>query len=144
MTDLSDLIARVERATGADRDLGRDVLLACGWSKTLYGYFRGPLHMWRSPDGTSFDDDDFRQHDPTISTDAALALVNHALSGAWWIVTKGRVRDGEPLYGAQLFREGHNPFTSLPLAEAEHEIMPLAIILALLRDLDQAERDKSR
>lgn len=75
MTDLLSLAERVERATGPDQELGREVLLACGWRKSGRGYFLGPLFGWSSPDGkTYFDDDDFRRHDPTASIDAAMML----------------------------------------------------------------------
>lgn len=70
------LIDRLREAKGADRELGREVLLACGWRKTCVGHFHGPLYYWSSPDGrTSFNDDKFRDHDPTASVDAALSLV---------------------------------------------------------------------
>lgn len=79
MTALDDLLERLEKATGPDALLGREVLLACGWSKTPTGYFLGQMFHWRSPDGkTSFDDDHFHRYDPTRSLDAAMSLVPEA------------------------------------------------------------------
>jgi hypothetical protein len=73
---LEELAGRVEALSGPDREVGREVLRACGWTQTAVGYFMGPLTIWRSPNGsTRFDDDDFAQHDPTASIDAAMQLV---------------------------------------------------------------------
>lgn len=73
---MKELIERLEQARGPNPELGRDVLLACGWRKTNTGYFLGQLFHWSSPDRkTTFDDDDFYRHDPTASIDAALTLV---------------------------------------------------------------------
>lgn len=83
------LIERVEKATEPDRELGRELLLAGGWNKDLYGYFYGPLYMWSSPDRSIiFKDDDFRDHDPTGSVDAALAFMEGVLPG--WAVAMER------------------------------------------------------
>lgn len=76
MSDLLELAERCEKAEGPDRELGREVLLACGWRKTQAGHFLGPIFLWSSPDwASSFDDDRFHRHDPTASIDAALTLV---------------------------------------------------------------------
>lgn len=66
-----------ERAEGPDRKLGREVLLACGWTKSQRGHFLGPLYQWHapSPSRTTFDDDHFARYDPTSSLDAAMTLV---------------------------------------------------------------------
>jgi hypothetical protein len=79
---MKDLIERLEKATRPDSDLGRAVLLACGWRKTIVGYYMGPQFRWSSPDGKiDFDDDYFHRHDPTRSLDVAAALVPEGL--AW-------------------------------------------------------------
>lgn len=72
----SELLARLEAATGTDAHLGEAVLLACGWKKTSHGYFMGQLWGWSSPDGKTYcDHDHFRRIDPTASIDTALTLV---------------------------------------------------------------------
>ncbi|GAA4827123.1 hypothetical protein GCM10023232_26650 [Sphingosinicella ginsenosidimutans] len=89
-----DLAARIEAATGADRELGRELLLACGWTKTQVGHFLGPLYGWTSPDkATYFQDDNFvrEKHDPTASLDAAMKLVPEGLAFA--VAT---IRNGAP------------------------------------------------
>ena len=80
-SSLSDLIARLEKATGPDRELGNDVLLACGWVCEEHGNGGPDTYLTWAP---SADDDDFMdgdQPDPTSSIDAAMTL---ALDG--WIL----------------------------------------------------------
>ena len=64
-SSLSDLIARLEKAAGPDRELDRAIALAMGWTES-----RASMHMLRSPSGT--------QEFPyayTRSIDAAMTLV---------------------------------------------------------------------
>lgn len=85
---MKDLIERLEKATGPDHELGRAVLLACGWSKTCVGYYMGQQFYWGSPDRKiTFDDDFFHRYDPTRSIDAALTLVPEGMS--WAIKSPG-------------------------------------------------------
>ena len=87
MSKYTDIIARLEKAEGPDRVLGEDVLLACGWRKVPTGYFYGQMHWWAPPppnDGRGFDADNFRQHNPLASLDAAIGLVERQ------IATEGR------------------------------------------------------
>lgn len=73
---MQELIERLEKETGTNADLGREVLLACGWRKTCIGRFMGELWHWSSPDArVSFNDDDFYRHNPTRSLDTAMLLV---------------------------------------------------------------------
>ncbi len=106
--DVEGLIERLEKATGPDRELDHAL-------DAVSPAYTGRLAYY------------------TRSIDAALALTERLLPGSWWLMAKGRVRAGEPLYALQLFSEGHNPFTSLPIAEAEHETLCCAILLATLR-----------
>lgn len=69
----NDLLARLERATGPDRELDRDIAMACGWRcKTPDGattlYWRRGNYSWTREDN---------DHPPlyTASFDAALTLV---------------------------------------------------------------------
>lgn len=80
-----EMIARVESGTGADQTLGRAVLEACGWRKTVIGHFYGPLYYWSSPNGKiGFNDDDFYRRDPTASLDAVVSLIEAKLPGEGW------------------------------------------------------------
>lgn len=72
MADLSELIARVEGATGADRDLNADLLKAFGWFVDSAG--NAIDHEGRRA---------FTVPDLTASLDAALALAERVLPG-WW------------------------------------------------------------
>jgi hypothetical protein len=76
---MRELIERLENATGPDRELGRDVLLACGWRRTCVGNFYGPLWHWSGPGGRSYPEDSLPC--PTESIDAALTLApdNHTI-----------------------------------------------------------------
>lgn len=147
MTDLSELIDRVEKATGADRELDAAV-----WNATIGGdvwsyddnahidaliesgvyrgdkqlhpnYENNPRVTWRYRIG-----DDYGEiPELTYSTDAALALTERMLPGAFWIMCKGRVRHDEPLFDfALLFG------TDEVIAEAEHNDLCCAIVLATL------------
>lgn len=76
-----ELIERLERATGPDRELANDVLFACGWSAHEIGMGDVRSTVWTSPDGHDHLDGD--HPDPTRSLDAALTLV----PGGWaWSV----------------------------------------------------------
>lgn len=79
------LADRVEALNGPNRDIGREVLLACGWTKSIVGHFFGPMYRWRSPDGKiDFDDDNFLLHDPTASIDSAMSLVPEGWEWQLW------------------------------------------------------------
>lgn len=139
---LIELIPRLESAAGPDEELATDIAEALGFQVRR----DGGLTRWgrRHPSHAYLSDGHWCASRPIMaSVDAALALCERILPGAWWIMAKGRVRAGEPLHAAQLFREGHNPFTSLPLAEAEHETAPIAILIALLHAL-RASNDRYR
>lgn len=65
---MTDLIARLEAATGPDRELSDAVLLACGWTVDHEDH-EGVI--WKAPDGSLIAGD----HHPAASIDAALTLV---------------------------------------------------------------------
>lgn len=74
MTDMrEELIRRLEGATSPDPELGREILLACGWRRTCVGHFYGPLYNWSGPNGEHYHDD--RLPCPTSSVDMALTIV---------------------------------------------------------------------
>lgn len=79
--NLTDLIARVEGASGADRWLDRAIAQVFGQAYGRVGPV-GEEHELAEP--------------YAASVDAALALAERVLPGVWWLVSKGRVRDDEP------------------------------------------------
>lgn len=85
-----DLIARLEKASGPDRELANEVLLACGWKINEYGD-EGPTRSieWVNPDPNGIDYLDGGQPDPTTSIDAAVTLVP---DGYGWAVNSDRGR----------------------------------------------------
>ena len=49
----------------------------------------------------------------------------------WWLMAKGRIEPGEPLYGIQLFpADDYAAEDDDALAEAEHECLPYCILIA--------------
>lgn len=74
-TELAALIARLEKATGPDRELGNAVLLVSGWTMDEQGDGPARSIFWVSP-GRDYDCyNDGYQPNPTASIDAALTLV---------------------------------------------------------------------
>jgi hypothetical protein len=77
---MQDLIERLEKADGPDRELGNDILFAAGWTQNEMDYGGGnQVTVWMAPDDTEYLDGD--HPDPTKSIDAAVALLP---SGFWW------------------------------------------------------------
>lgn len=68
MTELDDLIERVEKATGPDRELGKDILRFIGWVRENDG-------TWVSPKGQAWFDYNPGFPNPTASLDAAKTLI---------------------------------------------------------------------
>ncbi len=139
MTTLPELIARLEAATGPDRELDGELALSAGW--TFQKMARDRVAYWRRPGETEYY---MRGTLPpyTASLDSALALVEAKLPGWWWEVSHG-----------VLSASGHGPFwASLyfgnrGLWDEDGEpttipgpTPPLALLLALCRALQaQAE-----
>lgn len=80
---LPDLISRLEKCSGPDRELADEVLLNCGWSMGEVGNnLCDPAIEWLSPDGSeAFYDGD--QPNPLASVDAAMGLIPEGFS--WFI-----------------------------------------------------------
>lgn len=142
---LVELVERVTKATGPDREIDVAICLALSY----IGCFPAPLNLRRSDDAGWLDyeadeDGDGRLVDCTdvapeltASTDAALALVERKLPGVWWIMSKGKLSEGEALFACQLLFGADE---SLAIEDAD--TLPLAIILALLRALSSQEASK--
>lgn len=79
----ADLIERLEKATGPDRELANEVLLACCWKADEYGPGPGRYVIWIDPDPNGEDYIDGDQPDPTASLDAARTLIlpEHSFGG---------------------------------------------------------------
>lgn len=72
---MKDLIERLGKATGPDRELGNAILFAVGWIQDEVGNGPNRSTVWVSPDdaGDQFFDGD--HPNPTASIDAALTLM---------------------------------------------------------------------
>ncbi|WP_104662804.1 hypothetical protein [Ensifer adhaerens] len=116
MTELDELISRLEKATGPDARLDTDIMIALG--------------QWTHRDWWSFD---YQKHTPanlTSSLDAAIALADKVLPGAWYHVAKGKTRTDEPLYGAALM------FFEEPIGQGETDASAAAALcVAILKAL---------
>lgn len=147
---LRELLERVEKATGADRDIDFDLILTFdeeSYAAREIKSFRrwtgekqvreDGLHYW----GISYWKENFSSSCPVIkitaSIDAAVALVEKVLPGAEYEITN--------LYGVAS--------ATLPLNASDYSYetgrnecgsMPLAILAALLRTLiSQAEEERA-
>jgi len=116
----ADLIERLTKATGPDRELDADIALAVGEFSEKHGLpgggwvSKGPHHaIVGAPSYTA-------------SLDAARTLVKDF----YWLVSEGKTRDAEPLGGAQVFRRD---YLVKPVAEAEHELVEIALCIAALK-----------
>lgn len=89
MTDLSDLIARLEAATEGSRELSDEVLRACGWTTDWLA--EGSLHpTWHAPG--CWPKGSIVRPDVSRSLDDALALVPEG----WRITVIGSTFTGSP------------------------------------------------
>lgn len=121
---LTALAERVEAASGPSRELGHEILLACGWRRTSVGHFYGPLYQWSSPDGRrSFPEENLPN--PTASIDAALTLVPDA-----WPKRLSEIRFG--MWRVEMW-QGDKSFKSPPDIDQVAASWPLALCAAVLR-----------
>lgn len=121
MSDNAELIARLEAAEGGSRELDEAVLKAVGW----------------------YDEDAPQQFGPraidshvTTSIDCALALVGRKLPG--WTVAHISQQD-DKRWWAEL-RQGYLTSYSRVAMSERHPTPALALLIALLRATDTAER----
>jgi len=142
---IADLIARLEKAEGPSPHLDAEIALAIlypGWVRHPHVGNECPdwvqREMWPSVEKFLA----WRDHNEpveraiaanyTASIDAALTLVP---DGMWWLIGAGRIRQKEPLYGAQILRHDPDPpYTSDVIAEGEHDAgAAVALCIAALR-----------
>jgi hypothetical protein len=128
MSDLSSLIARLEKAEGPDR--GLDGYIHNGAFGTAY--VRVPESV------TGFFTSNSDNGCPEVpayssSLDAAVSLAERVLPGCFYLASKGKTRHDEPMFAAQIMFG-----TDEVLGEAESDAsLAAAIVAATLRALDQ-------
>jgi hypothetical protein len=115
-TELSSLIARLEKATEPSRELDADICdLLYGKSQ---GKFQSPTLEWAR----------LWNHKPTASIDGALTLLP---PGQYWIVGYGKNSEAEPLGGAVIYPPQGSKLA--PEAEAEAATPAIALCIAALK-----------
>jgi len=123
---MNDLIARLEAATGPDRELDAEIYrtaVGLGMYETIVHRF-GDFFVRNYPGPP---EPEYRRLPRyTASLDAAMTLVP---ADAYWIFGKGRTRPDEPLFGFQIL----DPATNDVIAEAEHENREICVCIAALR-----------
>jgi hypothetical protein len=132
MDELGDLIARVEGATGADREI--DIAIACAVRNPPIGVSRSTWESWPGQDGRftglihcgGFTIE--RPPEFTASLDAALALCERVLPSVFWNVGVSDTK--APRYSADVACPGSG--------ERPGYTPALAVLSALLRALQAA------
>lgn len=125
---MKDLIERLEKATGPDRQVDLAILNAIrGDGEWVFHDIHKMTVICNK----------YGNHAPgnpicslerfTGSFDDARTLVPE---GFYWLVGEGRTRETEPLGGAQVFRP---TYLVEPIAEAEHESAIIALCIAALK-----------
>ena len=136
MTTLTDLLQRLEEATGPDRELDRDILFHFGWTIVPFGQSFG--ERWVDPEGnrTPYDPAHWPQSWPmslTSSIDAALSLVEREIPEAQptiWINDKWSTCQ---IYGP--FYNDHGTKGFKEFSKCEGKTAPLAILTALVKSV---------
>lgn len=138
------LIERLVAGKGPDKHLSRDIQCQIG------GWYRRTPSEGKSRHPTFIHPDDCRDGKPLYdslhgtdiwreptdviaSFDGALALIDRIMPGVFYLAGRGRTRTEEPLHGFQL-KFG----TDETLAEAEHDELCRAALIALLRAMGAA------
>jgi len=139
MNDLHNIAKRLEEATEADREI--DCRLSHHFDRKGISYGSGDDSGW-APAKTVDGWDEAKwstmrtEHVSSVvpsytdSIDAALALVERALPGAWYVLAKGRMTAAEPLYGCELLFGADEQ-----LGIDAGPTAPIAIVKALVRAL---------
>lgn len=130
---MNDLIERLEKATGSDREIGNEVLLACGWKLEEDGEGPDRALFWVNPDPNGEDYNDGDQPNPTFSIDVALRLVPDHWRTDW---------AGQVPMGTQWFWELTQMDANRSTERVWAPTAPLAICIAALKA--RALREQSR
>jgi hypothetical protein len=111
---MTSLIARLQLATGPSRELGDEVLIACGWTKFRWN----SAPRWRRHDGVSIHA--VTRPNPTASIDAALTLIPEGF--AWSVqFSNSMLADAwlyPPDYDGDIEFKGHAATTAIALCIA--------------------------
>ena len=119
MQKLEELIVALKEAAGPSRELDAEIdKLVSNWSHLRKAVHADTQEAFVLPTVPHF----------TASIDAAVALIEQVLPGAFWIMSRGRLQIEEPLYAIELLFG-----TDEILGEAESNSLPIAICLAVLR-----------
>lgn len=131
MISLDELLARVEKAEGPDRELDRDLARAFGWTETDTGNDWRDVN-WNRPDGFRLPIGTLAEPPFfTASLDAALALCERVLPGWSWMLR------GASASGGQDFAKLWRPYQTPPGNDfdAFGKSPPLALLAAMLKAL---------
>jgi hypothetical protein len=129
---LSDLIERVEKATGPDREIDYEI------ARTIEGYANAPTDLegiQAADHGAGIWPDGGQPGRYTASLDAAIALVERVLPDANCYGVEKDPRSWIAHVSRNQVDSGHW------LKEAEHKTAPLALLSALLRALSIKETE---
>lgn len=137
--DLAELIERVEALDGPDREVDALVEIELRRQQAYQvGLNDEQRAKWRPVGGKGeVEEGGARYHSPvyTASLDAAVALVDRALPGSWYLIGKGKTRATEPLYGAQIMFGSDEV-----IGEGEHDASPsIALVLATLKAMEKSQ-----
>lgn len=131
MQKLEELIAALEKCQGPSLQL--DGMIWCAANNFEFVMWDGAGCVYRDPSAPKWDAGIKHAQASTVrpysaSLDAAVALVNHVLPDAFWMMSRGRLRIDEPLYAVQLLFGSEEI-----LGEAEGNSLPVTICLATLK-----------
>jgi hypothetical protein len=72
----------------------------------------------------------------TASVDVLNSVFEHLLPGCGRISGKGRVSEGEPMYGFQIFATDLSPDPLEPIGAGEHDLEAYAYLIAMLKAVE--------
>ena len=143
MTDLTTLIAKLENATGPDRELDAEIAATFHYMSNMPDWVNDWSGGWEAvKSGRVYLIEDSGNRGPNLfsdsftdSIDAAVALASRVLPGHGRLSGKGRIREDEPLYGVSLFKTDFvfDDGSHEVIGEAEHNNEAIALVIAILR-----------